>query len=331
MAPLSTTTSAPAALPDRAGLFRLFREMLLIRQFEEIVNELYLQGKIPSTLHLYIGQEAVAAGVCGALQPADYVLSTHRPHGHALAKGVSPGAIMAELFGKATGTCKAKGGSMHVGDFQLGMFPAIAIVGGNVPIAAGAALASKQLKDGRVTVCFFGEGAVNEGAWHEGVNAAAIWDLPVVFVCENNLYGASTPISQVIKVDTVADRARAYGIPGLTIDGNDVLAVYQATAEAAARARAGNGPTLIECLTYRQCGHSRSDPRTYRTKDEEAAWKLKDPIDTYRAWLTQTQPGAEAELAAIQAEVTATIQASIDFAEASPLPDPADIYTDVFA
>ena len=331
MAPLSTTTSAPAALPDRAGLFRLFREMLLIRQFEEIVNELYLQGKIPSTLHLYIGQEAVAAGVCGALQPADYVLSTHRPHGHALAKGVSPGAIMAELFGKATGTCKAKGGSMHVGDFQLGMFPAIAIVGGNVPIAAGAALASKQLKDGRVTVCFFGEGAVNEGAWHEGVNAAAIWDLPVVFVCENNLYGASTPVSQVIKVDTVADRARAYGIPGLTIDGNDVLAVYQATAEAAARARAGNGPTLIECLTYRQCGHSRSDPRTYRTKDEEAAWKLKDPIDTYRAWLTQTQSGAEAELAAIQAEVTATIQASIDFAEASPLPDPADIYTDVFA
>ena len=331
MAPLSTTTSAPAALPDRAGLFRLFREMLLIRQFEEIVNELYLQGKIPSTLHLYIGQEAVAAGVCGALQPADYVLSTHRPHGHALAKGVSPGAIMAELFGKATGTCKAKGGSMHVGDFQLGMFPAIAIVGGNVPIAAGAALASKQLKDGRVTVCFFGEGAVNEGAWHEGVNAAAIWDLPVVFVCENNLYGASTPISQVIKVDTVAERARAYGLPSLTIDGNDVLAVYQATAEAAARARAGNGPTLIECLTYRQCGHSRSDPRTYRTKDEEAAWKLKDPIDTYRAWLTQTQSGAEAELAAIQAEVTATIQASIDFAEASPLPDPADIYTDVFA
>ncbi|MCC7361436.1 MAG: thiamine pyrophosphate-dependent dehydrogenase E1 component subunit alpha [Anaerolineales bacterium] len=322
---------APPPVPDRAGLFRLFREMLLIRQFEEIVNELYLQGKIPSTLHLYIGQEAVAAGVCGALQPADYVLSTHRPHGHALAKGVAPGAIMAELYGKATGTCKAKGGSMHVGDFSLGMFPAIAIVGGNVPLAAGAALASKRLKDGRVTACFFGEGAVNEGAWHEGVNAAAIWDLPVLFVCENNLYAASTPVQQVIKTDTVAERARAYGLPALTIDGNDVLAVYQATAEAAARARAGNGPTLIECLTYRQCGHSRSDPRTYRTKDEEAAWKLKDPVDTYRAWLTQTQAGAEAELAAIQAEVTATIQAAIDFAEASPLPDPADIYSDVFA
>jgi TPP-dependent pyruvate/acetoin dehydrogenase alpha subunit len=322
--------AAVAALPEPAGLLRLFREMLLIRQFEEIVNELYLQGKIPSTLHLYIGQEAVAAGVCGALQPADYVLSTHRPHGHALAKGVAPGAIMAELYGKATGTCKAKGGSMHVGDFSLGMFPAIAIVGGNVPLAAGAALASKRLKDGRVTVCFFGEGAVNEGAWHEGVNAAAIWDLPVIFVCENNLYAASTPVSMVVKTATVADRARAYGIPSVTIDGNDVLAVYQATRQAAERARRGAGPTFIECLTYRQCGHSRSDPRTYRAKEEEAAWKLKDPIDTYRAWLTQTQPGAAEALEVIQAEVTATIQAAIDFAETSPLPDPADIYTDVF-
>ncbi len=334
MAEMSVTAAAvqPASgpLPDRAGLFRLFREMLLIRQFEEIVNELYLQGKIPSTLHLYIGQEAVAAGVCSALQPADYVLSTHRPHGHALAKGVSPGAIMAELFGKATGTCKAKGGSMHVGDFRLGMFPAIAIVGGNVPLAAGAGFASKMLKDGKVTVCFFGEGAVNEGAWHEGVNAAAIWDLPVLLVCENNLYGASTPVSMVVKTATVAERARAYGIPAETIDGNDVLAVYQATQHAADRARRGEGPTLIECLTYRQCGHSRSDPRTYRTKDEEAAWKLKDPIDTFSAWLRQTQTGAVDELAAIQTEVTAVIQESIDFAEASPLPDPADIYEDVF-
>jgi len=229
MADMSVTAAAvqpaPGSLPDRAGLFRLFREMLLIRQFEEIVNELYLQGKIPSTLHLYIGQEAVAAGVCGALQPDDYVLSTHRPHGHALAKGVSPGGIMAELFGKATGTCKAKGGSMHVGDFRLGMFPAIAIVGGNVPLAAGAGFASKMLKDGKVTVCFFGEGAVNEGAWHEGVNAAAIWDLPVLLICENNLYAASTPVSMVVKTATVAERARAYGIPAETIDGNDLIEV----------------------------------------------------------------------------------------------------------
>jgi pyruvate dehydrogenase E1 component alpha subunit len=318
------------SLPERDGLLRLYREMLLIRQFEERVNELYLQGKIPSTLHLYIGQEAVAAGVCAALQPDDYVLSTHRPHGHALARGVSPGAIMAELYGKATGTCKAKGGSMHVGDFSLGMFPAIAIVGGNVPLAAGAAFASKMLKNGRVTACFFGEGAVNEGAWHEGVNAAAIWDLPVVFVCENNLYGASTPVQMVVKTETVAERGRAYGIPAVTIDGNDVLAVYQAARQAAERARAGQGPTLIECITYRQCGHSRSDPRTYRAREEEAAWKLKDPLDTYRAWLANALAAGENEFDEIQAEVTAVIDQSIEFAETSPLPDPADIYTDVF-
>jgi pyruvate dehydrogenase E1 component alpha subunit len=329
-APSLNLMQANGPLPGREALVRLYREMLLMRQFEEKVNELYLQGHIPSTLHLYIGQEAVATGVCAALRPDDYVLSTHRPHGHALAKGVSPGAIMAELYGKATGTCKAKGGSMHVGDFRLGMFPAIAIVGGNVPLAAGAGFASKMLKDGKVTACFFGEGAVNEGAWHEGVNAAAIWDLPVIFICENNLYGASTPVTAVVRTATVSERAQAYGIPGATIDGNDVLAVYQATRQAAERARAGQGPTLIECLTYRQCGHSRSDPRTYRAKEEEAAWKLKDPIDTYRAWLARTQGVTEDEFDAIQAEVTAVIMDSIEFAETSPLPQPDDIYEDVF-
>jgi pyruvate dehydrogenase E1 component alpha subunit len=257
------------------------------------------------------------------------VLSTHRPHGHALAKGVSPGAIMAELYGKATGTCKAKGGSMHVGDFSLGVFPAIAIVGGNVPLAAGAAFASKRLKNGRVTVCFFGEGAVNEGAWHEGVNAAAIWDLPMILVCENNLYAASTPVSMVVKT-TVAERGRAYGIPALTIDGNDVLAVHQATHEAAERARRGAGPTLIECLTYRQCGHSRSDPRTYRTREEEAEWMGNDPLDRFQAWLAAEQGVDEAAIAGLQAEVEQIIRDAIAFAEQSPLPHPDDIYTDVF-
>ena len=322
--------AAPAPLPAPARLLRLYRDMLLVRRFEEVVNELYLQGKIPSTLHLYIGQEAVAVGVCAALRPDDYLLSTHRPHGHALAKGVSPDAIMAELYGKATGTCKAKGGSMHVGDIRLGMFPAIAIVGGNVPLAAGAAFASKRLRDGRVTACFFGEGAVNEGAWHEGVNAAAIWDLPVIFVCENNLYAASTPVQAVVKTATVAERARGYGIPGVTVDGNDVLAVLGATQQAVDRARAGQGPTLIECLTYRQCGHSRSDPRTYRAREEEAAWKLKDPLDQYRAWLLTAQPVDEGRLQALQAEVEQTIRDAIEFAESSPLPQPDDIYTDVF-
>jgi TPP-dependent pyruvate/acetoin dehydrogenase alpha subunit len=317
-------------LPAHDRLLRLYRDMLLVRRFEEVVNELYLQGHIPSTLHLYIGQEAVAVGVCAALRPDDYLLSTHRPHGHALAKGVSPGAILAELYGKATGTCKAKGGSMHVGDINVGMFPAIAIVGGNVPLAAGAAFASRMLKTGRVTACFLGEGAVNEGAWHEGVNAAAIWDLPILLVCENNLYAASTPVRTVVKTATVAERGRAYGIPAVTIDGNDVLAVWQAAQQAVERARAGQGPTLIECLTYRQCGHSRSDPRTYRAREEEAAWKLKDPIDQYRAWLTTTQQVDEARLQGLQAEVEQTIRAAITFAEDSPLPDPDSIYTDVF-
>jgi TPP-dependent pyruvate/acetoin dehydrogenase alpha subunit len=329
-APAQPAAFAASPLPAPERLLRLYRDMVLVRRFEEVVNELYLQGHIPSTLHLYIGQEAVAVGVCAALRSDDYLLSTHRPHGHALAKGVSPGAILAELYGKATGTCKAKGGSMHVGDIRLGMFPAIAIVGGNVPLAAGAAFASKRLKDGRVTACFFGEGAVNEGAWHEGVNAAAIWDLPVVFICENNLYAASTPVQTVVNTATVADRARGYGIPGLTIDGNDVLAVLAATQSAVDRARAGQGPTLIECLTYRQCGHSRSDPRTYRTRAEEAAWKLKDPIDTFRAWLLAAQRVDEARLNDLQAEVEQTIREAIEFAESSPLPQPEDIYADVF-
>ena len=326
----SSPTAPARPLPALDRLLRLYRDMVLVRRFEEVVNELYLQGHIPSTLHLYIGQEAVAVGVCAALRPDDYLLSTHRPHGHALAKGVSPGAILAELYGKATGTCKAKGGSMHVGDIRLGMFPAIAIVGGNVPLAAGAAFASKRLKDGRVTACFFGEGAVNEGAWHEGVNAAAIWDLPVVFVCENNLYAASTPVQAVVHTATVAERARGYGIPGLTIDGNDVLAVLTATQQAVDRARSGQGPTLIECLTYRQCGHSRSDPRTYRAREEEAAWKLKDPLDQFRAWLLTAQQVDETQLQALQSEVEQTIREAIEFAESSPLPQPDDIYTDVF-
>ena len=326
---LAAPTASPASVP-LAELLSLYREMRLIRRFEEVVNELYLQGHIPSTLHLYIGQEAVAVGVCAALRPDDYLLSTHRPHGHALAKGVSPGAIMAELYGKATGTCKAKGGSMHVGDFSKGMFPAIAIVGGNVPLAVGAAFASRRLRNGRVTACFFGEGAVNEGAWHEGVNAAAIWDLPVILVCENNLYAASTPVRAVVRTETIAERSRAYGIPGVTVDGNDVLAVRAATQAAVTRARGGEGPTLIECLTYRQCGHSRSDPRTYRTREEEAGWQQKDPLDRCRAWLVQAHGLDQAALERVHAEVEAAIQEAIAFAENSPLPQPADVFTDVF-
>ena len=318
-----------ARIPAETHL-EMYRMMVLIRRFEETVNELYMQGKIPSTLHLYIGQEAVATGVIANLRQEDYVLSTHRPHGHALAKGVHPRAIMAELFGKGTGACKGKGGSMHVGDIRVGMPPAIAIVGGNAPLAAGAALAFKLQKKDLVSVSFFGDGAANEGAWHESLNAAAIWSLPVIFVCENNLYGASTSFKSVFQINQVAERASAYGIPGFVVDGNDVLAVYQAASEAVAKARGGNGPTLLECMTYRQCGHSRSDPRTYRSREEEETWKSKDPIPAYQAFILDQQIATDSHLRSIDSAVESQIQDAISFAESSPLPDPGEVITDVF-
>jgi pyruvate dehydrogenase E1 component alpha subunit len=311
-------------------LLDMYRTMLTIRRFEERCNYLFMQGRIPSTLHLYIGQEAVATGVCAHLTHEDYALSTHRPHGHAIAKGVSPQSIMAELFAKRTGCCRAKGGSMHVGDIEVGMIPAIAIVGGNIPIAAGLGLAAKQLGTQRVAVCFFGDGAANEGAFHEGLNMAAIWDLPVVFVCENNLYAASTPIAKAFNIEDVADRAAAYGMPGLTVDGNDVVAVYEAAGEAIARARRGEGPTLLECKTYRLCGHSRSDPRTYRSKEEEAMWEEKDPIPTLGRRLKDLGLATDETLASIEQEVVALVDDAVAFAEESPPPEPADALEHVF-
>jgi len=308
----------------------LYRTMLTIRRFEERCNYLFMQGKIPSTLHLYIGQEAVATGVCAQLRPTDYLTSTHRPHGHAIAKGVEPRAIMAELFAKATGCCKGKGGSMHVGDMRVGMLPAIAIVGGGIPIAAGLALAAKRLHTDTVAVSFFGDGAANEGAFHEGLNMAAIWNLPVVFVCENNLYGASTPFDAVSRLPDVAARAAAYGIVGDIVDGNDVSAVYEAAGRAVARARAGGGPTLLECKTYRQCGHSRSDPRTYRSKEEEAEWTKRDPIQLLAGRLLEAGQADQSALAEIEQEVVALIDDAVAFAEASPAPAPEDALQDVF-
>lgn len=308
----------------------MYHTLNLIRRFETRVNELYLQGKIPSTLHLYIGQEAIATGACAHLKDSDYLLSTHRPHGHAIAKGVLISSIMAELFGKATGCCKGKGGSMHVGDISVGMFPAIAIVGGNTPIAAGAALAQKMLKNKGITVCFSGDGAANEGAWHEALNAAAIYDLPVIFITENNLYAASTPFNFNFRVENVADRACAYGIPGIVVDGNDVMAVYEVVGEAVARARSGEGPTLIECKTYRQCGHSRSDPRNYRSREEEEEWLKKDPIPRYRNFMLSMKGITSNDLDVIDERIETEIESAIEFAENSPEPDPAEVYTDVF-
>jgi len=318
------SATAPARGQAAAELLCLYREMLLIRRFEERCNALFLQGRIPSTLHLYIGQEAVAVGICSVLRRDDYLTSTHRPHGHALAKGVSPRAIMAELFAKATGCCRGKGGSMHVGDIAVGAVPAIAIVGAGAPIAAGIGLSARMRGTDQVVACFFGDGGANEGAVHEAMNMAAIWRLPVLFACENNLYGASTPVSEVIAVPDIADRAAAYGMPGVVVDGMDVLAVREAAAAAVVRARGGGGPTLIECKTYRLCGHSRSDACGYRTREEEAAWKERDPLARLSGAL-----GGEA-VAGLEEEVAAVIDDAVAFAEASPDPQPEDTLRHVF-
>jgi pyruvate dehydrogenase E1 component alpha subunit len=316
---------------SREQLLRLYRQMLRIRRFEEKVNQLFLEGLMPGTLHLYIGQEACAVGVCEALQPADWITSTHRPHGHAIAKGVSLDSLMAELFGKATGCCGGYGGSMHVGDPAVGSLTAIAIVGGNVPVASGMALGFKMQKTGQVVCCFMGDGAVNEGAFHEGVNMAAIWDLPVVFVCENNKYGASTPVEQVVRLERLADRAKGYGLPGITVDGMDVLAVHEAVAPAVERARSGGGPTFVECETYRFIGHSRSDTRGYRSRDEEDAWKARDPISRLGAQLRENGQVTDEALAAIAAAVDEELERAVAFAKGSPSPTPEDCLKHVLA
>lgn len=323
--------AALAEQPDPEMLAGLFRQMLLIRRFEETVYYLFLEGEIPGTLHQYQGQEAVAVGICDALRPTDWITSTHRPHGHALAKGVTPRAAMAELFGKATGCCAGKGGSMHLGDPAVGMLPAIAIVGGGNTVVTGIGLSFALRRTDQVAVCFFGEGASNEGAFHEGMNFAAVRRLPIVFVCENNLYGASTAFDAVSALVDVADRAAAYGIPGHVVDGMDVLAVREAGALAIASARAGEGPTLLECKTYRFVGHSRSDARGYRRADEEAAWKERDPIPRLKAVLTDLPSVGPAGVEALERDVEATIDDAVEFARASPDADPQEALTDVYA
>ncbi|HLE26887.1 MAG TPA: thiamine pyrophosphate-dependent dehydrogenase E1 component subunit alpha [Anaerolineales bacterium] len=315
--------------PDR--LLQMYRDMTRIRKFEEKVYYLFLQGQIVGTIHQYQGQEAVAVGVCSALRREDCITSTHRPHGHCIAKGVSIHSMMAELFARATGCCKAKGGSMHMGDVSVGAMPAIAIVAGGVTIAAGMGLAFKFQKSDRVVACFFGDGAVNEGAFHEGVNLAAIWKLPVVFVCENNLYAASTPMQLTTPI-AIAERAAAYGIPGVVVDGNDVMVVYEATRAAVERARSGGGPTLLECQTYRTVGHSRGDASTYRPKEEVEAWKQKDPIERLRRHSIANGVGAglAPALAAVDREVEKEIEAAVVYAQESPPPRPEDALLHVY-
>ncbi len=312
-------------------LLELYERMLLIRRFEDRVKLLFLEGAMPGTIHQSQGQEACAVGICTGLNADDLITSTHRPHGHALAKGLSPDEMMIELFGKGTGCCKGKGGSMHIGNMRKGMVPAIAIVGGGIPLAAGMALALKIQQDSRVIGCFFGEGATNEGAFHEGLNLAAIWSLPVIFICENNLYGASTSIQKVTRVTRVAQRAAAYGIHAETVDGNDVLAVYEATRRAAARCRQGDGPVLLELLTYRLTGHSRRDPRHYQPKAEQDYWSLRDPIPVMRQSLLERPDVSEADLQTLEARVDRAIEAAVEAGRSAPEPTPADLVTDVYA
>jgi len=312
-------------------LIEMLQKMLEIRFFEEKVFELYAQNLVPGTIHLYAGEEAVAVGVCSNLRKDDYITSTHRGHGHCLAKGADPKRVMAEILGKKTGYCKGKGGSMHIADFSIGMLGATAVVGAGIPIAAGAGLSIKLRGTDQVVACFFGEGASNQGTFHEGINMAAIWNLPVIFVCENNLYAMGTRQSKVMKIENIADRAVAYGIPGVVVDGNDVSAVYEASHEAVERARRGEGPTLIECKTYRHKGHSRVDPARYRPKEEVEAWLSKDPIKRLKEKLLQTKMLTETEIAKIEKELSAKIDEAVKFAMESPYPAPEEALEDVYA
>ncbi|HTE20416.1 MAG TPA: thiamine pyrophosphate-dependent dehydrogenase E1 component subunit alpha [Armatimonadota bacterium] len=335
---LETERADAGAPPDAAladlsteTLLRLYKRLLLLRRFEERVYYLFLQGEIPGTVHQYQGQEAVAVGICDHLSATDWITSTHRPHGHAIAKGITPRAALAELYARETGCCRGKGGSMHLGDPTVGMLPAIAIVGGGNTVVTGMGLAFKLRRSGQAAVCFFGEGATNEGAFHEGLNFAAVQHLPIVFVCENNLYGASTPYHQVSLVTDVAERAHAYGVPGYTADGMDVLSVREVGGRAIAEARAGRGPILLECKTYRFIGHSRGDARGYRTRDEEAFWAEKDPILRLGRAMTAAGRAQESDLSRLEDEVTAELDDAVDFARQSPHPAPEQALEDVYA
>lgn len=349
MTPSDPTTLAPAgpggenaAASDRANLPALYRrlsaaalrgalrKMHLIRRFEESAEEAYMRGLIHGTMHLSIGQEASAVGICMPLADSDYITSTHRGHGHCIGKGAEVRRMFAEFFGKETGYCRGRGGSMHIADPERGNLGANGIVGGGLPIAVGAALSAKRRNTGAVVVSFFGDGANNEGAFHEALNMASIWRLPVVFVCENNQYGMSTSTARSTSVRRIAERAVAYSMPGLTVDGNHFVSVADASFAAVERARAGEGPTLIESSTYRIRGHSRSDRNRYRTKEEIESWQQRDPIALFEAELRGYGLIDAAEIEAVRAEVETEIAEALDYARASPAPRLSDLTRDVY-
>ena len=313
----------------RDQLLAFYERMVLIREFEDGVKFLFLEGTMPGTIHQCQGQEATAVGVCSALRADDFITSTFRGHGHALAKGLTVQELLDELFGAKTGCCQGKGGSMHVGNMAKGMIPGIAIVGGGIPVAAGMALAFKMQRNNRVVACFFGDGAVSEGAFHEGLNMAAIWNLPVVFVCENNLYGASTHISLVMRDTNIARRVTSYGIRSEQVDGNDVLAVHAAARTAVDDCRSGHGPVFLELLTYRCTGHSRRDPCHYQPQEERETWAANDPILRLADALKRHGVVDEAGLTAIKVRVVDEFNQAVVQARQAPLPTVQDLTTDV--
>lgn len=311
-------------------LLEMYERMDLIRSYEEALYYLFLEGTMPGSIHQSHGQEACAVGMLYGLRNTDYMASTHRPAGHDIAKGVSVRDMMCEMFGKEEGCCKGRGGAMHTGDITVGAIPANAIVGANIPISTGIGLSLKLQKRDDVVICFFGDGASNEGAFHEGLNGAAIWDLPVIFVCENNLYGASTSIKEVLNIDNIASRADAYGMPSEIVDGNDVLAVYEAAQRAIDRARKGEGPTLLELKTYRIAGHSRSDGCAYREDDEESEWFSRDPIELLKEKIISEKIADEQTLINIHENNEKAVDEAIEYAIAAKEPSVEEVLLNVY-
>jgi pyruvate dehydrogenase E1 component alpha subunit len=315
---------------DKSRLLQMYEQMMTIRQFEDRAGKEFASGKVPGFVHLYAGEEAVAVGVCAHLTDDDYITSHHRGHGHCIAKGVDLREMVAELLGREAGACRGKGGSMHIADVHKGMLGANGIVGGGFPLATGAGLTARYNGRGQVAVCFFGDGAANQGTFHESLNLAGIWKLPVVFVAENNGYAESTPVTYHMSCRDIAERAAGYGMPGVTVDGLDVFAVYEAAGEAIARGRRGEGPSLIECKTYRYYGHFEGDAVTYRTREEVDSFRARDPIQALRRSLVERGIASAEELDAIDKQVQERIDDAWRFAEAAPLPAPEEALTDVY-
>ncbi|WP_088227512.1 thiamine pyrophosphate-dependent dehydrogenase E1 component subunit alpha [Desulfosporosinus sp. FKB] len=312
-------------------LLDIYKKMCTIRAFESKIVEIFAAGKIPGFVHLYLGEEAVATGVCANLETKDFIASTHRGHGHLIAKGGDLKSMMAEVFGRTTGYCKGKGGSMHIADVDLGILGANGIVGAGMPIATGAAFACKYKNNGAVAVAFFGDGASDRATFHEALNLASTWKLPVVFLCENNGWAISNSQKTHQNITDISDRASGYGIPGVSVDGNDVIAVYEAAGAAIERARKGDGPTLVECKTWRHRGHFEGDPGAYKDPKDQEEWLKKDPIPRLEKNLLKLNYAVQADLDKIKADTEADIEEAVKFAESSPLPDPQELFTDVYA